>query len=113
MPFINTTTNINITKEQEQILKARYARAISLIGKSEAYLMLGFNSNCSMYFAGDNSSSIAFVEVKFLGTATADKLNTLTGEICRILFEELNIAKDKIYVKYEAVESWGWNGKNF
>ena len=113
MPYINTTTNINITKEQEQNIKARYAQAVSVIGKSEAYLMLGFNSGTSMYFGGDNSSPLAFVEVKFFGKSTDDKLNTLTAEICKIISEELNISPDKTYVKYEAVENWGWNGRNF
>ena len=113
MPYINTTTSINITSEQEQIIKARYAEALSIIGKSEAYLMLGFNSGTSMYFAGKNDSPLAFVEVKFLGNATADKLSALTGEICKILDEELYISPSKIYVKYEPTQHWGWNGSNF
>ena len=113
MPYINTTTNINITKEQEKNIKARYAQAVSVIGKSEAYLMLGFNSGTSMYFGGGNSSPLAFVEVKFFGKSTDDKLNALTAEICKIISEELDIAPDKTYVKYEAVENWGWNGRNF
>ena len=45
MPYINTTTNISISKEQELKIKSRYSEAVSLIGKSEAYLMLGFNPN--------------------------------------------------------------------
>ncbi|MEE0060893.1 MAG: phenylpyruvate tautomerase MIF-related protein [Acutalibacteraceae bacterium] len=113
MPYINTTANINITKEKEEIIKSRYAQAVSIIGKGEAYLMLGFNSGVSMYFGGKNDSPLAFVEVKFLGNASSDKLNALTGEICKIISEELNIAPDKIYVKYEPTEHWGWNGANF
>ena len=113
MPFINTTTNINITKQQEEIIKSRYAQAVSIIGKGEAYLMLGFNSGVSMYFGGKSDSPLAFVEVKFLGSSTSDKLNALTSEICKILSEELNISPDKTYVKYEPVEHWGWNGRNF
>lgn len=113
MPYINTTTNIKITKEQELSIKSKYAQAVSIIGKSEAYLMLGFNGNCSMYFGGDNQSPLAFVEVKFFGKSTDDKLNALTAEICKIISEELNISPDKTYVKYEPVENWGWNGRNF
>lgn len=113
MPYINTTTNINITKEQEEIIKSRYAKAVSIIGKSEAYLMLGFNSGVSMYFGGNNYSPLAFVEVKFFGKSTDDKLNALTAEICKIISEELNISPENTYVKYEPVEHWGWNGRNF
>jgi len=112
MPYIQTTTNIEITKEQELSLKAKYAQAVQLIGKSQAYLMLGFNDKCSMYFGGEGNEPIAFVEVKCFGKAGGD-LCKLTKEICNIIFEELGIAQDKIYVKYEFVENWGWNGSNF
>ncbi|MEE0859797.1 MAG: phenylpyruvate tautomerase MIF-related protein [Acutalibacteraceae bacterium] len=113
MPYINTTTNIKITKEKELSIKAKYAQAVSIIGKSETYLMLGFNDECSMYFAGNGDEPIAFVEVKFFGKSTSDKLDKLTGEICNIVSEELNISPSKIYVKYEEVQHWGWNGHNF
>lgn len=113
MPYINTTTNVKIRKEQELNLKSKYARAISIIGKSETYLMLGFNPECSMYFAGDSNKPIAFVEVKFLGTSTHEKLNNLTAELCKIISEELDIPQSKIYIKYEEVKYWGWNGSNF
>lgn len=113
MPYINTTTNIKITNEQEINLKSKYAQAVSVIGKSEAYLMLGFNDNCHMYFGGNGSNPIAFVEVKFFGTASSEKLNKLTAQICTAVSDELGIAQNKIYVKYEPVENWGWNGSNF
>lgn len=113
MPFINTMTNVKINKEQELKIKTRYAQAISVIEKCEAFLMLGFTGETSMYFAGNCSSPIAFVEVKFLGTASEDKLNKLTAQICTILSEELNIPASKTYVKYEPTEFWGWNGANF
>ncbi len=113
MPFINTMTNVKISKEQEKKIKTRYAQAVSVIGKSEAFLMLGFNGEASMYFAGSCSSPMAFVEVKFFGTSTEDKLNELTAQICTILLEELNVPASKIYVRYEPTEHWGWNGANF
>ena len=39
--------------------------------------------------------------------------DALTGSICKIINEELDVPYDKIYVKYEEVEYWGWNGRNF
>lgn len=113
MPYISTTTNVQITNEKELSLKSKYAQAISIIGKSESYLMLGFNPNCSMYFAGNSESPMAFVEVKFLGKSTPTKLNSLTAELCKIISDELDIEQSKIYIKYEEVEYWGWNGNNF
>ena len=37
----------------------------------------------------------------------------MTGEICKIFNEELGIEPNRIYVKYEEVANWGWNGENF
>ena len=37
----------------------------------------------------------------------------MTAEICRIMNDELGIPADKVYVKYQGVSDWGWNGRNF
>ncbi len=113
MPYINTTTNISISKEQELKIKSCYSEAVSLIGKSEAYLMLGFNPNTSMYFAGKSDLPTAFIEVKFFGTASEKRLDMLTQAICEIINSELDISPSQIYVRYEPTEYWGWNGRNF
>ena len=114
MPYIDSKVSISINDEQEKELKERLGQAIALIpGKSEQWLMTGFEDNYHMYFRGDNSSPIAFIEVKVLGKENPSAFNTLTGEITKIFNEVLGIEPDHIYVKYEAVANWGWNGANF
>ena len=66
-----------------------------------------------LYFRGDNSKPTAFVEVKVYGRENPKAFDALTGEICKIFGDVLNIPADHIYVKYEAVSNWGWNGSNF
>ena len=46
MPFINTNTNIEISKEQEITLKEKLGKAIEILGKSEGWLMLSFEDKC-------------------------------------------------------------------
>lgn len=114
MPYINTQTNVNITKGKEIEIKKKLGKAIELIpGKSENFLMVSFEEQCSMYFKGESDSGIAFVEVKLFGSADAGSYNKLTAAITKILGEELEISPDHIYVKYEEVSNWGWNGSNF
>lgn len=114
MPFINSKVNVKITKEQETEIKTLLGKAIETIpGKSEAWLMLGFEDEYSLYFRGDNSNPIAFVEVSVFGGENRTAFDALTGKICDIYNQVLGIAKDHIYVKYEAVSNWGWNGGNF
>lgn len=114
MPFINTKTNVTITPEKETALKTELGQAISVIrGKSESWLMLNFEDNCRLYFRGDGDTPCAFIEVKIYGAASPEEYDELTGRITRIVSSELNISPSRIYVKYEEVEYWGYNGHNF
>lgn len=114
MPFISTKTNVTISKEKEAEIKKKLGKAIELIpGKSESWLMLSFEDQCTLYFKGDGDKPIAYVEVKLFGSASAGAYDKLTASITDILSGELDIAPNQIYVKYEEVSHWGWNGHNF
>lgn len=114
MPFINSKVSVALTEEKKESIKTKLGQAISLIpGKSESWLMVGFEDQCSLYFRGAKEEKVAFVEVKIFGAASKSALGALTKAICDIYKEELGIDGDKVYVKYEEVSHWGWNGSNF
>lgn len=114
MPCIETKVNVKISKEQEKTLKEQFGKAISLLpGKSESWLMLSFFDEATLYFKGKNDLPIAFVEVKIFGKASDEAYDNLTAKICEILNSVLSIDPSCIYVKYEEVEHWGYNGSNF
>ena len=112
MPFINTKTNIEISKGKEIVIKQKLGKAIELIpGKNEDGLMVSFEDSCSLYYKGESDKPIAFVEVMILGTSTRDAYQRLTEAITTILGEELTIAPGQIYVRFEETEYWGCGGK--
>ncbi len=114
MPYINTKVSISLSKEKEESIKQKFGKAIELIpGKSEHWLMVSFEENCSLYFKGSDRKPMAFVEVKLFGKSTKEAYQKLTGTITAILKEELDISADCIYITYTEVEHWGWNGSNF
>jgi phenylpyruvate tautomerase PptA (4-oxalocrotonate tautomerase family) len=114
MPYISTKTTVTISLEKREVIKKKLGKAIELIpGKSENWLMLSFEDNSSMYFKGSNEKPLAFIEVKIFGKASEDAYSRLTKAITEIISEELGISPDGIYVKYEEVSTWGWNGNNF
>ena len=112
MPFISTKTNVSISKEQEKVLKTEFGKAISLIGKSEAWLMLSFDDNCKMYFKGSDEPC-AIAEVKLYGRASSSAYDALTASLTKILANTLSVSPGRIYVKYEEVQYWGLAGSNF
>ncbi|MDF2944854.1 MAG: hypothetical protein K0S01_3712 [Herbinix sp.] len=112
MPFINTKTNVEISKGKEVIIKQKLGKAIELIpGKNEDGLMVSFEDRCSLYYKGESDKPIAFVEVMILGSSTKDAYQNLSEAITNILFEELSIAPEQIYIRYEETQYWAWNAK--
>ncbi|MCR5485276.1 MAG: hypothetical protein K6F09_06750, partial [Clostridiales bacterium] len=94
--------------------KSKLGEAIEIFpGKSESWLMLGFEDNCKMYFNGNDNADSAFIEVKIFGKANKSDCDKMTEKICEIIGDELNISPARIYVKYEECDLWGWNGRNF
>ena len=113
MPYISTNTNIKISSQQEFELKKAFAKAIELIpGKSEQWLMLKFNESQRMWFAGDNAP-MCMLEVENFGSSSQSSYDALTAELTSIVSNILDISPIRIYVKYEEIEQWGWNGSNF
>lgn len=114
MPMISTKTSTPITAEQELILKEKLGKAIEILpGKTETWLMLGFEDNCRLWFRGDNSKPLAYVEVSALGKINPANAEELTAEICKIFKEVLGINGDGVYVKYEETDKWGFDSMNF
>lgn len=114
MPFIDSKVSVSISKEQEIELKTRLGQAISLIpGKSENWLMTGFEDNYHLYFRGDDSKPMAYIEVRLFGGPNREAFSKMTAEITKIFCDVLGIAPDHMYIKYSATPDWGWNGNNF
>ncbi len=113
MPFINSKVSIKLTDEQKSAVKTRLGKAITAIpGKTENWLMVGFEDEYSLYFQGNQNGPTAFIEVKIFGKAAASDYDRLTGLLSMIFEEELKISQDRIYISYQEVENWGWNGAN-
>ena len=114
MPSIDSKISCLVSPAQEAELKTRFGKAISLIpGKSERWLMTGFQGDYSLYFRGDNSEPAAFVTVDVFGGEDPESFDKLTGAICSAFEDVLGIAPDHVYVRYLACRQWGWNGNTF
>ena len=113
MPYINARLTNTVSKEDEILLKEKLGQAITLLGKGEAYLMVEISDQCRLYFGGKNDTDIAYFEVKLLGKARREQYEALTARICEIVQEQFGIPGDKVYVKFEEVDHWGFNGFMF
>ena len=113
MPYIATSTNVSISSRRRESIKERMGKAIEIIpGKTEGWLMLSFRDNVSMFFKGEDEPC-AICQVKLFGSASEENYASLTEALTEILGDELDIDPDRIYITYEEIGVWGWNGGNF
>ena len=113
MPFINVKVSIPLTEEKRIAVKTALGKAITVMGKSEDYLMVGFEENVPLYFAGQKEERCAFVDVRVFGTVDPKQADEMTMVICQTLEMVLGIQASKTYVTYQGFTDWGWNGRNF
>lgn len=113
MPFIRTQVNLPIPPEKEKALARRFGQAISLLpGKSESYLMLCFEGDAHLYFAGSEKPA-AICEVKIFGSLSSAACDRLTAALTEALGEELDLPAGRVYVAYFPTDTWGQGGANF
>ncbi|MCD8040652.1 MAG: hypothetical protein LUF82_03960 [Clostridia bacterium] len=113
MPFIDCKLSKKITEDQKDKIKTELGKAVSLIHKTESYLMVGIDDGYSLYFAGKSKVNAAYVAVNLFGDASPDCYNKMTAKVCEILKNVIGTDGADVYVTYRGVKDWGWNGGNF
>lgn len=114
MPFIHAKFSCDVTPQQEENIKTKLGKAISVLsGKSESYLMVQIEGNCHLYFQGNNEENSAIFEVSVFGSASKHDYVKLTGELCDIAFDELSIQSNRTYVKFMETDNWGYDSFMF
>ena len=113
MPFIDTKISVPVPDGKKEAIKARLGELVSLLHKSEAYLMVGIEDDYDLWFAGKKLEKGAYVAVSLFGSASPADYEKMTAAICALLKQELDIPGAAVYVTYHPVADWDWNGGNF
>ena len=113
MPYISIKTPFRTEKDAATKIKAELGEAITILpGKSERWLMVSFDAQDAMFFAGSSEPS-AIAEISVFGKIDPAAAEKLTREVCRIISENTEIPQNRIYVKYAETNLWGFDGSNF
>lgn len=113
MPFVHVKTNCAVSADTERALKSKIADAIALVpGKTENWLMVQVEDNAHLWFGGSDAPA-AFAEVRLFGRASDADYDRVTAALTDALTDQLHVAPDRVYIPYQEVSHWGWNGGNF
>lgn len=114
MPYCEIITSRKICSDCELLLNREIARIIEQIpGKSERWVMTHMEDEARMCFAGDGEAPSAMITVKTFGKLENTQYDMLTKELCSVVSKLLNLPTDRVYVVYQPIDTWGWNGANF
>lgn len=114
MPFINSKVTVKLSEKEKNLLKAKMGEIIKeLPGKTEEWLMVSFDDDKTIYFKGKKMEHAAFIEVKIFGTAEREHKNKAAHLLSSLFEEKLNIPKDSIYITFNEIKDWAWNGELF
>ena len=113
MPFIDLRTTVPTAPQQREALKTAFGQAITTLHKTEAYLMVSIQDSCDLWLGGRKLDQGAYIAVSLYGSASPADYDKMTGQLSRILADQLGIPAQAVYVTYHPVSDWGWNGQNF
>lgn len=114
MPLLRLTTNQEIAADQQQQITSRLSAAVAeMLGKPESYVMVIFQVNPAMSFAG-SQEPLAYVELKSLGLPE-DKTTDFSATLCQHVDSLLNVPPSRTYIEFSspARHFWGWNSNTF
>ena len=114
MPYIRVRCNRPLDDKKIAELQKELGKTIELFpGKTERWLMTDCEGDCALSLAGKSSVPLAMVEVELLGSSTPDSYAEVTKDLTSLLERVVGIPANGVYVKYEEIAYWGWNGSNF
>ncbi|NOX42527.1 MAG: hypothetical protein GXP19_02155 [Gammaproteobacteria bacterium] len=114
MPYLKIQTNVSIDIDQKNMLLSKASQLVAeILSKPEKYVIAVIENNPSMLFDGKNDP-LAYLELKSIGLPET-KTSSFSQALCDLIYQELNINKDRIYIEFSNADRhmWGWNGATF
>lgn len=114
MPYIQARLSIQLDENKKSDLQSKITDVVSKeFSKPATYIMTEIADDCSLYMAGNKVVNGAYVSVSLLGSASKDRCNNVTQQICDVLSSEYGLDGSKVYVTFHPENLWGWNGMMF
>ena len=113
MPFIDCKFSQQLTPNEKENIKCGLGKLISILHKPECYLMVGIEDRYDLYFAGTKLEAGAYIAISAFGEPKSSDCEKMTAVVCKLLKEELGINGTSVYITYQGIENWGYNGNNF
>ncbi len=114
MPFIQTRITTELSESKKESLHEAVEKIVQEeLGKPVAYIMVGIEDNYNLYMGGKKLEKGAMISLQQFGAPSKNAFNAITKRLCDYLEKELGIEGSHVYVTFECINDWGWNGSLF
>ena len=114
MPFVQTRLTVKLNDSQCENLHTKIEEIIKdELSKPVGYIMVGIEDGYRLYMGGKHLDRGAMISVQYYGGASESALNSITARLCSLLEELFGISPSCVYVTYQSINDWGFNGRNF
>ena len=113
MPYCTLTTTARLSVEAKKEVNEELLKIVETIpGKSRSWIMTRVEDEQFMSFAG-STEPCAMISLKCFGNVSDAKADDLTARFCSRVAPKIGVDPSRVYVTYEGISQWGWNGGNF
>lgn len=109
MPFIRTTTNVDLNEENEKSLREGTAKLVGeILNKDPIRMMTAYEGRIHLCRGTDENRDVptAFVECKFFGGGGYEVFEHFDKAMHELYHAVLNIEPQNLYIKYEVINGW-------
>ena len=117
MPLIKVKTSASKPEKEaiDSLLKSLSSGLAKHLGKPESYVMTAFEPEIPMTFAGSSDQPVCYIEIKSIGTMTAEKTKAMSQYFCQEIKTALGVPVNRTYIEFADAKGymWGWDGRTF
>ena len=114
MPFVQARISKSLSdSEKTSLQKAITAIIQDELRKPAGFIMTGIEDDYNLWLGDNKLDNGAMISVQQFGIANRDAYNAITQRLCDYLKTALGTPSDKVYVTFQSINEWGWNGQLF
>lgn len=112
MPFVQARISKDLSDSEKTALQKELTSIIKdELNKPAGFIMTGIEAGYDLWLGENKLDNGAMISIQQFGCANRDAYNAVTQRICDYLKSALGTPSDKVYVTFQSINEWGWNGQ--
>lgn len=114
MPMVDARISVKLDESQDALVhKALTQAAATALGKPLMYVMASVEEGADLWMGGKKLEQGAYIHVRSFGSISPDAAAAFTKQATSFLASNLGLDPSGIYVSFEGIGEWGWQGRMF